>query len=68
MRWKTCIEGSDEIPRGQRCEFEIEKNFEDLADGSAGLSVDDGKAVLASLQRYLVQQKYSLYLLFRRHC
>ena len=62
MRWKTSIEGSDEIPRGQRCEFEIEKNFEDLADGSVGLSIDDGKTILASLQRHLVQQQYSLYM------
>lgn len=68
MRWKISIEGSDEITRGQRCEFEIEKNFEDLADGSVGLSVDDGKAILASLQRHLVQQQSSLYILFRRHC
>lgn len=68
MRWKTSIEGSDEIPRGQRCEFEIEKNFEDLADGSAGLSIDDRKAVLASFQGHLVQQQYSLYIPFRRHC
>jgi hypothetical protein len=42
MRWKISIDGSDEISRGQRCEFEIEKNFEDLADGSIGLSIDDG--------------------------
>ena len=68
MRWKISIEGSDEITRGQRCEFEIEKNFEDLADGSVGLSIDDGKAILASLQRHLVQQQSSLYILFRRHC
>jgi hypothetical protein len=68
MRWKTSIEGFDEIPRGQRREFEIEKNFEDLVDGNVGLSIDDGKAVLASLQRYLVQQQYSVYILFRRHC
>ena len=68
MRWKISIEGSDEITRGQRCEFEIEKNFEDLTDGSVGLSIEDGKTILASLQRFLVEQQCALYVLFRRHC
>ena len=68
MRWKISIEGSDEITRGQRCEFEIENNFEDLADGSVGLSIDDGQTILASLQLFLIEQQCSLYILFRRHC
>ncbi len=68
MRWKISIEGSDKITRGQRCEFEIENNFEDLADGSVGLSIEDGKTILASLQRFLIEQQCDLYVLFRRHC
>jgi hypothetical protein len=68
MRWKISIEGSDEITSGQRCEFEIERNFDDLIDGNVGLSIDDGKAIMASLQRHLVEQQCALYLLFRRHC
>lgn len=68
MRWKISIEGSDEITRGRRFEFEIEKNFDDLIDGSVGLSIDDGKTILASLQRHLVEQQCALYALFRRHC
>ncbi len=57
MRWKISIEGSDEITRGQHCEFEIEKSFDDLTDGSVGLSIEDGKTILASLQRFLVEQQ-----------
>ena len=34
MRWKISIEGSDEITRGHRFEFEIEKSLDDLAAGS----------------------------------
>lgn len=68
MRWKISIEGSDEITRGHRFEFEFEKDFDDLIEGRVGLSIDDGKAILASLQRHLVQQQSSLYVLFRRHC
>ena len=68
MRWKINIEGSDEITRGHRFEFEIEKSLDDLAAGSLGLSTDDGKTLLASLQRYLIEQQCAHYLLFRRQC
>jgi hypothetical protein len=68
MRWRISIEGSDEITRGHRFEFEIEKSLDDLAAGSLGLSIDDGKTILASLQRYLIEQQCALYVLFRSHC
>lgn len=59
MRWKISIEGSDEITRGHRFEFEIEKCLDDLIAGSIGLSID-GKAIWASLQRFLVEQQCAL--------
>ena len=68
MRWKISIEGWDEITRGQRFQFEIEKSLEDLAAGSLGLSIEEGKAIMASLQRHIVEQQCALYALFRRHC
>jgi hypothetical protein len=68
MRWKISIEGSDEITRGHRFEFEIEKSLDDLAAGSLGLSIKEGKAVMASLQRHIVEQQCAFYVLFRRHC
>ena len=61
MRWKIGVEGSEEITRGHRFEFEIEKSLDDLAAGSLGLSVDDGKTILASLQRHLIKQQCYLY-------
>ena len=68
MRWKIRIEGSNEITRGHRFEFEIEKSVDDLAAGSVGLSIEEGKAVMASLQRHIVEQQCAFYVLFRRHC
>ena len=56
MRWKISIEGSDEITRGHRFEFEIEKCLDDLSAGSLGLSIKEGKGVMASLQRHIVEQ------------
>lgn len=68
MRWKISVEGSDEITRGRRFEFEIEKSLDDLATGSLGFSIEEGKAIMASLQRHIVEQQCALYVLFRRHC
>ena len=47
MRWKISIEGSDAITQGQRFEFEIENNFDDLPGGKVGLKITDGNATLA---------------------
>ena len=60
MRWKISIEGSDEITCGHRFEFEIEKSLDDLATGSLGLSIEEGKAIMASLQRHIVEQQCAL--------
>ena len=68
MRWKISIEGSDEITRGHRFEFEIEKSLDDVSAGNLGLSLDDGKTILASLQQHLVVRQCALYVLVRRHC
>jgi hypothetical protein len=46
MRWKISIEGSDEITRGHRLEFEIEKNLDDQAAGSLCLPTPPGIFVL----------------------
>lgn len=68
MRWKISIEGSDEITRGHRFEFETEKSLDDLIAGNIGLAIDEGKAIMASLQRHIIEQQCALYILFRRHC
>jgi len=68
MRWKISIGGSDEITRGQHFESAIEKSLEELATGSPGLLIENGKAIMASLQRHIVEQQCALYALFRGHC
>ena len=57
MPWKISSESSGEITRVHRFEFEIGKNFDDLIDSRVGLSVDDGKIIMASRQRFLVEQQ-----------
>ena len=68
IRWKISTEGSDEITRGHQFESEIEKSLDDLVAGNIGLSIEDGKAITASLQRHIVEQQCALYAPFRRHC
>jgi hypothetical protein len=68
MRWKVSIGGSDEITQGHRCEFETERNLDDLIAGNIGLSIDDGKAIMALLQRHIIDRQCARYDLFRRHC
>ena len=68
MRRKISIEGSDEITPGHRFEFEIDRSLDDLIAGNLGLSIKEGKAIMASLQRHIVEQQCALYVLFRRHC
>ena len=36
--------------------------------GNLGLSIKEGKAIMASLQRHIVEQQCALYVLFRRSC
>jgi hypothetical protein len=68
MCWKISIEGSDEITRGHRFEFETEKRLDDLIAGNIGLSIDEGKSIMASLQRHIIEQQCALYVLFRLRC
>lgn len=68
MRWKISIEGLDEITRSHRFKIENENSLDDLVAGNVGLSIDDGKANLALLQRHRIKHQCAPYVLFRRHC
>ncbi len=56
-RWKISVKNSDEITRGHRIEFEIDKNFDDLIDTRVGLSFDDRKIIIAFRKRLLIEQQ-----------
>ena len=50
MRWKITIEGMDEFGGRDGAEMVIEKEFSRLSKGEIGLSIADGKAIMARLQ------------------
>lgn len=51
-----------------RKELRIEKSWERLFDGDIGLSIDDGKEIMAALQSAVVNHEAETYSFFRRVC
>ena len=68
MRWKITIEGMDEFGGRDAAEMVIEKDFGRLSKGEIGLSISDGKAIMACLQQLVVKQQCEAYVLTSRYC
>ncbi|MGX5851827.1 ISKra4 family transposase [Mesorhizobium sp. PL10] len=62
------IEGRNEFGDSCRKEVRIDKSWERLFDGDIGLSIDDGKKIMAALQSAVVSHEAETYSLFRRVC
>lgn len=68
VEWTITIEGRNEFGDTCRKEVRIDKTWESLFDGDIGLSIDDGKKIMAALQRTVVSHEAETYSLFRRVC
>lgn len=68
MEWAIAIDGRNEFEEVCRRLFQIDKRWEPLRDGEIGLSSDDGKKIMKSLQSAVVTQEMETYALFRRVC
>ena len=68
MRWKVTIEGMDEFGGRDTAEMVIEKEFNRLSKGEIGLSISDGKSIMACLQQVVVKQQCEAYVLTSRYC
>lgn len=68
VEWRTTIEGKNEFGEACRREVRIAKSWDRLFDGEIGLSVDDGKKIMAALQSAVVNHEAETYALFRRVC
>jgi hypothetical protein len=68
MQWKITIEGMDEFGEGHRAELVITKDFGRLCEGKVGLSIDDGKVIMAHLQQFVLKQQCEEYVLTSRFC
>ncbi len=61
MRCKITIEGIDEFGGCEAAEMVIEKEFSRLAKGEIGLTLSDGKTIMACLQQLVVKQQCEAY-------
>lgn len=68
MRWKITIEGMDEFGGCEAAEIVIEKEFSRLAKGEIGLTLSDGKTIMACLEQLVVKQQCEAYVLTSRYC
>jgi hypothetical protein len=68
MEWTVTIEGRDEFGEVQRAQLQIEKGFDRLTAGEIGLSIDDGKRIMTTLQDLVVKQELAAYALAHRIC
>ena len=68
VEWKITIEGTDAFGEVRRPEIPVDKSWDRLFDGEIGLSVEDGKKIMAALQTAVVTQEADAYTLFRRVC
>ena len=68
VEWMITIEGKNEFGDVCRREVRIDKSWERPFDGEIGLSIDDGKKIMAALQSAVVNHEAETYSLFRRVC
>ena len=68
VEWKIAIEGTNACGEVRRQEFRLDKSWDRLFDGEIGLSVEDGKKIMAALQTAVLSQEADAYTLFRRVC
>jgi len=64
--WKMTVEGTGVFGEVRRHEICVDKSWDRLFDGEIGLSVEDGRRIMAALQPAVVSQEADTYTLFRR--
>lgn len=68
VEWTITIEGRNDFGDACRKQVRIDKSWERLFDGDIGLSIDDGKKIMAELQGAVVSHEAETYSLFRCVC
>lgn len=68
MHWRITVEAMDPIGDGYSKEFLVEKSLDDLTEGRLGCSIEDGKTIMAQIQKAVVERELDLWVRFRRAC
>jgi hypothetical protein len=64
VEWTITIEGKNEFGDTCRKEVRIDKSWECLFDGEIGLSINDGKKLMATLQSAVVAHEAETFVSF----
>ena len=68
MRWKITIESLDGFSERDTAEMGIEKDVDRMSKGEIGLTITDGKSIMACLQQLVLKQQCEAYVLTSRYC
>lgn len=68
LEWTITIKGKNEFGDVCRQVTRIPKSWETLFEGDIGLSINEGKKIVATLQSAVVAHEAKTYSLFRRVC
>jgi len=68
MHWRITVEAVDPTGEEYRQEFLFEKSLDSLTDGRIGCSIEDGKVIMAEIQKAVVQRELDLWVCYRRVC
>jgi hypothetical protein len=61
VEWTITIEGKNEFADVCRREVRIDKSWKRLFDGEVGLSIEEGKKIMAALQSAVVNHEAETY-------
>jgi len=68
VHWRITVEAVDPTGEEYRQEFLLEKSLDGLTDGRVDFSIEDGKEIMAQIQRAVVQRELDFWVRYRRVC
>jgi len=68
MHWRVTIEAIDPTGDTYKRAFQFEKDLSELSDGHVGCSIEQGKTIMAEIQKDVVKREVALWVAYSRIC
>jgi len=68
MHWRVTIEAIDPTGDTYKRTFQFEKDLGELSDGHVGCSIEQGKTIMAEVQKAVVEREVALWIAYSRVC
>ena len=68
MHWRVTVETVDPTGDAYQKEFQFEKDLGQLSDGHVGCSVEQGKMIMAEIQKIVIEPEVALWVAYSRVC